>query len=394
MNEEKPAKKPIKIDKIYLIFSALFALLSSLVVTLFACFGFDATAYDKKCQIAAEAYQSIQSDYIVPGLSNEQIAEVSKRDDVKAILPYFAFSGSVSFGGKTFDKKVYFLDNFDHSDLTAYLPGRVFQEGGNGTRKIYVDFPFLVQSGCHLGDNLDIQIGSSKLTYQVGLIAPENYLDGGGTLHALIDDEVKNALYKAFFQYGDFQYSDTYVDCSDKTAFYSYIKDYKPEATRLPRAAFSSDGDYDIYTYNFDHKDFSGGIIEVAPLLTQKAGMVQETGDQYAKESRNVAFAMAGSLIGVALVWAVVAFLYLRKVSTSSSVAKPYLWINGICAGASLVVSVVVFLVASSQFSETYHLSFSILLSCFAPAFVAALLSEVIAVVALEIVAYKTIKRA
>jgi hypothetical protein len=306
---------------------------------------------------------AIPTDYSVPGLSKEQIAEVSKRSDVSSSLPFFAFNGSLNFGTVTRSSDVYFLDNLDHMDLTSYNKDRLVSSQAATDHSIFIDSYLAGKFSCKLGDEIKIKIGSSSFSYTVSGISRNNLMNGNGLACAAINDEVKAALKTAFIQYGDFQYSQTYVACSDRDSFYSYIKTYLPEAERLPREAFSTDEKYAAYTADFNSTDYSGDIHDMKIVIQkQAAALDSKKAVVSAAVSKNLMIVLIGSAV-VLLVAILADLVFAKKVAFATSSAGGYIKTNIGFGVGSLVLSLALYLLSFAVTGLSLGISFSEALS-------------------------------
>jgi hypothetical protein len=265
-------------------------------------------------------------------------------------------------------------------NLTPYLDGRFYQEMSVGENPLYVDSIFANETGCQLGDKLTMKIGAASFTYQIVGIAGPNYIEGFKYLNALITPEVKEAIKEAFISYGSFQYSSTYVNAKSTEDFYLNIKNYKPEAQRLPREAFSSDLDYLQYTDDFDKKDYSSDIIDVQSKLNKVKDLSNKYDGEFKAQQQKMTLFLLLELLGIALVESILFFFYLRRVSIGFSNPKDHLIACSICSLISLLIQVSVFFIVISNFPSFYNLQYVVVLS--------SLLWALLAIVGVMILSY------
>lgn len=321
--------------------------------------GYSKTVSLEKTYESAIALPSIKSDYSIPGLSLDQIDEIKKRSDVTGVLPYYSYVDTVSNGSKSFLTYVNFLDNISNMDMTAFMDKRVISHGDTSGLSIFVDKTLAKQFGCSVGDFLNIPIGSTTFAYRVAAVAETNYVDDEGVALASISDDVKAAIKSAYISYGDFHYSSSYISCSDKSSFYGYIKDYLPEAERLPREAFSSNTEYQIYITKFENTNNAGRIIDIKDTVTRNN---ISTASVLEKEKSNtVLLSILSSVVPVVLsILAIVLYHFdLRKYHFSSSDYKPEMKFQMIVGGGEVAVSIIVGLAISAVFAHSFSVAFA-----------------------------------
>lgn len=277
---------------------------------------------------SAAAMSLMESDYQVPGLSDQQIDEIAARGDVTAVLPYFSFGGSAEGEGEiNFPANVDFLPDADHLKMTPYFPERFvsgYEELTDG--KIYVDSVMAAQGHLAFGSSFSLLIGGKKLQLQVAGISDFDPLGYDGNGVAILCDEAKEDLLAAFFKEDEaFAWSGAYVACSDSASFYEYIKDYLPENERPTLEDYGGDEiSYASAVEAFENGDYSGNIVELSRSVDLSVNRSHDLTNA-ATMSAISALAISGILLLLIMIVKLGAYAFLlRNVENGTKNYRPF----------------------------------------------------------------------
>mgnify|MGYP007085213715 CR=1 FL=1 len=240
----------------------------------------------------------IKTTFKVPGLSKQQIEDLGKRDDVSSYLPYYMSQNEARVNGKLILGQVfYFINDTEHMALTAFGDSRILKSS-NQKEGAYVDYQFAKTFNVSLGDVISYPFKGKYVDIQVTHIGLLNYVDGVTNVLVVMNDKIKQIMKDAYYNGNDIKYNGTYVACSNKESFDSYLKTYKPEGQLLQREDFSSDGEYYAYLYSIKDVDYYKNVTDVSKIK-----------DSYYEASKQAEIKLSAIQKNLLIINAIVAFV-------------------------------------------------------------------------------------
>ena len=181
-------------------------------------------------------------DFIISAPSKEQVSEISTLPHIDSVVPYVFRSIEVNKNNKTIESNLYIIEN------ASDLPSTVFSDklaikktGSNSGNALYISQDFAQLSKLNLNDAVDLTIDGTSVKFQIAGIYKSDYRNVGGTLIAVLNDDIVSALG------GTYRYNGAYVSSNDANKTRDYLDDYQPLGDLRSREEFSSDEAYQIY---------------------------------------------------------------------------------------------------------------------------------------------------
>ena len=181
-------------------------------------------------------------DFIISAPSKDQVSEISALPHIDSVVPYVFRSIEVNKNNKTIETNLYIIEN------TSDLPSTVFSDklaikkaGSNPGNALYISQDFAQLSKLNLNDAVDLTIDGTSVKFQIAGIYKSDYRNVGGTLIAVLNDDIVSALG------GTYRYNGAYVSSNDANKTRDYLDDYQPLGDLRSREEFSSDEAYQIY---------------------------------------------------------------------------------------------------------------------------------------------------
>ena len=181
-------------------------------------------------------------DFIISAPSKEQVSEISALPHIDSVVPYVFRSIEVNKNNKTIESNLYIIEN------ASDLPSTVFSDklaikktGSNSGNALYISQDFAQLSKLNLNDAVDLTIDGTSVKFQIAGIYKSDYRNVGGTLIAVLNDDIVSALG------GTYRYNGAYVSSNDANKTRDYLDDYQPLGDLRSREEFSSDEAYQIY---------------------------------------------------------------------------------------------------------------------------------------------------
>lgn len=181
-------------------------------------------------------------DFIISAPSKDQVSEISALPYVDSIVPYAFRSIEVSGNNKIIETNLYIIENGNDLSSTVFSEKLVVKKtNSNPENALYISQDFAKSSKLNLNDTVDLSIEGNSVKFQIAGIYKSDYRNVGGTLIAVLSDDVNSALG------GTYRYNGAYVCSNDVNKTRDYLEDYQPLGDLRSREEFSSDEAYQIY---------------------------------------------------------------------------------------------------------------------------------------------------
>ena len=181
-------------------------------------------------------------DFIISAPSKDQVSEISTLPYVDSIVPYAFRSIEVSENNKIIETNLYIIENGNDLSSTVFSEKLVVKKtNSNPENALYISQDFAQSSKLNLNDTVDLSIEGNSVKFQIAGIYKSDYRNVGGTLIAVLSDDVNSALG------GTYRYNGAYVCSNDVNKTRDYLEDYQPLGDLRSREEFSSDEAYQIY---------------------------------------------------------------------------------------------------------------------------------------------------
>lgn len=181
-------------------------------------------------------------DFIISAPSKEQVSEISSLPHIDSVVPYVFRTIELSSNNKTIETNLYIIEDANNLSSTVFSDKLVVKKVDSNPRNaLYISQDFALLSKLNLNDTVDIKIDGNSVNFQIVGIYKSDYRNVGGTLMAVLSDDVISALG------GTYRFNGAYVCSNDVSKTRDYLDDYQPLGDLRSREEFSSDEAYQIY---------------------------------------------------------------------------------------------------------------------------------------------------
>ena len=181
-------------------------------------------------------------DFIISAPSKDQVSEISALPHVDSVVPYVFRSIEVSNNNKVIETNLYIIENGNDLPSTVFSEKLAVKKSNlNHENALFISQDFAQLSKLNLNDAIDISVEGNSVRFQIAGIYKSDYRNVGGTLIAVLSDDVVSALG------GTYRYNGAYICSNDVNKTRDYLEDYQPLGDLRSREEFSSDEAYQIY---------------------------------------------------------------------------------------------------------------------------------------------------
>ena len=181
-------------------------------------------------------------DYIIQAPSPEQVSEIAQLDHIDSATPYYYRPVEIVSGKKRIATNLFIIDKNESIAQTTFSDKlKVKSVSSYSGNVVYVTDDFANKADIDIGDSLTISIDGSAIPFTVAGIYKSDYRQVGGSLLAVLTDDMKNAM-------KSMKYSGAYIASNDIALSGSYFaNDYTPMGNLRTREEFDSDESYKTY---------------------------------------------------------------------------------------------------------------------------------------------------
>jgi hypothetical protein len=237
---------------------------------------------------AQSVFVNTSFDFIAPDPSFEQIADITGKNGIAQLFPFYATKTTVSVNGHTRSTQVLLSDQFENVDMTMYNEARLIEKSDRAYENpILVDWQFCKDTSASIGDVVSIPLGNNTTEFTVSAIYETNAIYGGGAVLAKISTAERDAIAKNAKSNG---YSGAYIVASDYSKCRTYlITDYRPLGRLKDRAVFDSDEAYNIHFHAIMDSGFAN---EITDLKVKESSLKAEQNDSLLWVGTAIAFVL------------------------------------------------------------------------------------------------------
>lgn len=237
----------------YLIGTVIMLLLSIICSLIFVQGNMNRIAEKKHFE---SVYLDTSIDYIVPGPSPEQVAELENDDSngIYSVTPYYeTITASVINGSPTGGTTI-LLPHAEKTVFTPYGSSRIVQGEKNVTTGCAIaDQEFVDRFHCKVGDSVIINILGKDFIYKLTSISATNTYYSDGTIALVLTKEDADFLVE-----NGLRYSAAYISASDLDVCEQFLTtEYKPLSRLRERSEFEDEDTYNRHLANFNEADWS-----------------------------------------------------------------------------------------------------------------------------------------
>lgn len=188
-------------------------------------------------------------DLLISGASSEQIDEFKTKDFITNTVKLSKISLNVKTNSLEDYRNIFVFDSEEDLSYSEFTQKRIISET-KADKYVYVDYNFCELYGVKLGDSIKIMVNGNEEMYIVSRIYRTDYLYSDGVIIATKDmiplsDKSLHA----------------YLTTNNKDLLVSYLQDYKPLGTLLPKTSFQSEADYQRYLDDFNNKRYYSSYV-------------------------------------------------------------------------------------------------------------------------------------
>ena len=225
-------------------FSVILCVVSAMVAGLLFAFPYiNQQAGDYNSQ---SIYKNSIMDFIVPEPSYEQTVELTGRNGIDKVFPFYLTKTQVTVNGTSRSGTLLLSDQFQNIDMTMYNDDRLIEKAAEEpSSPIFVDWQFCHDTGAKVGDTVSFSINGTVAEFNIYSIYETNSLYDGGAILAEISVEQADGIRYNSKNGG---YSGMYIAADDYDACRTYLTtDYRPLGRLKDRTSFDSDEQYQIH---------------------------------------------------------------------------------------------------------------------------------------------------
>lgn len=192
-------------------------------------------------------YDDCDYDFVVRGLSKEQIKQINGLGSVKETVCYHNTNATIKINNEETDISIFSLTDDNKVNLTEFSEKRLINKSNESNENsIYLYEQFSKTYGYDIGDFIKI----AGIKFKVTRIYRDNFDK------VVYIPNFETILREKFSQ--DLSVSGIYVSCINKDDFRaSFLNSYKPLASLKTRDEFDTQEQYDNYLSEFNSKDYS-----------------------------------------------------------------------------------------------------------------------------------------
>lgn len=202
-------------------------------------------------------YLNTDIDFIIPSPSIEQISEIEGTNGIAYVTPYYETNTDVMIEGAKCKGSAIILIDDNKISHTPYnsdriISGDVLANGGTAV----VDYLYAKNNNCKVGELVEFTVLGNDMVFEIVGITETNTYYKDGTIAFLFNEEQKNFILDA-----KFNYSAAYVCSTDKAICKNYlVKEYKPLGRLKSIDDFDDATVYEQHVKNFNDADWSQEI--------------------------------------------------------------------------------------------------------------------------------------
>ena len=180
-------------------------------------------------------------DFIISAPSKDQVSEISALPHVDSVVPYVFRTIEVSNNNNVIETNLYIIENGNDLPSTVFSEKLAVKKSNlNHENALFISQDFAQLAKLNLNDAIDISVEGNSVRFQIAGIYKSDYRNVGGTLIAVLSDDVVSALG------GTYRYNGAYICSNDVNKTRDYLEDYQPLGDLRSREEFSSDEAYQI----------------------------------------------------------------------------------------------------------------------------------------------------
>lgn len=181
-------------------------------------------------------------DFIISAPSKEQVDEISQLSHVDSVVPYIYRSLEINRNNKTIETNLYIIESENSLSATIFSDELLIKKASNkSANQLYISQDFASASKLNLNDDIELVIDGTSIRFVIAGIYESDYRNVGGTLIAVLNNDIVSALG------GTYRYNGAYISSNDVNKTRDYLDDYQPLGDLRSREEFSSDEAYKLY---------------------------------------------------------------------------------------------------------------------------------------------------
>ena len=201
-------------------------------------------------------------DFIIQAPCEEQVSQISGQDHVQKIVPYYFRTISYSSKKGNISTSLFIINNPEDVEYTTFsnklkITGSELKEKG-----ILVTDDFAKAAGLKAGNEININVDGTPISFMISGIYKSDYRRVGGSLLILNKGNVSDALKSN-------KYNGAFISSNNISATASYLKNYRPEGDLRSADEFETEEAYQIYLETREQSDTTTEAFSTADYLTE-----------------------------------------------------------------------------------------------------------------------------
>jgi len=236
------------------------------VLIIFACLLSTSAFFYKSYSDVKDLFniKKTEVDFIITAPSADQVAEINDMGHINNIVPYYYRSVSVPGKKGNVSSGLFIIEKGEDLTYTTLSDALIIDKLSSGSGNcLYITEEFAKNVGVGLGDTLQLTIDGSSLNFTVSGIYKSDYRHVGGTLIAVMTDEISNVMKSAKF-------AGAFVDSSNLSETRNYFaNEYVPMGDVRSRDEFDSDDAYQTYLDTREQSDTTKDAFVTADYIKE-----------------------------------------------------------------------------------------------------------------------------